>query len=376
MRPLRREVLRKGLLGLGAASWAALTSWPRARAADTLKVGYMSSVTDNDKSWGQSQHEVLARVRHELNASEHKVDFIETFGVPPPDYAEQADKLVSQGVRLIFVLDEGRGPELYKAGLKHKDLYIAESGTGLADTTPPGTKELPKNMVVMDTGYGFAQQHYVFGVLAGKLTKANKVGFVGGEPYPSVVRKGYAFVAGVKDSNPDADVSQWVWAGKWGDPDLGRNLASLQMAQGVDIILQYANGTGLGVMQACKTRNLPVFGANWAGLINEFPDICIGVTSAGAANYPGTDDIYKHVIGAVTSGSFQQQFGGKVVPVPLSGGPLGAWPRPELNPKWREKFSPAAMAAYDQAVAAINGGSLTPEKFNQKLEQAKKLLGK
>ena len=359
---------------MGAVGIGGLIGSRGVRAAETIKAGYMSSVTDNDKSWGQSQLEVLGRVSREFQPGGASVEFIRSFGVPPPDYAEQAEKLYSLGVRIIFVLDEGRGPELYRAGVKRSDLYIAESGTGLDDTTPPGTTELPKNMVVMDTGLGFAQQHYVFGVLAGKMTKVNKVGFIGGEPFPSVVRKGYAFVAGVKDANPDADVSQYVWAGKWGDPDLGRKLVAQQIAYGVDIMLQYANGTGLGVMQGCKAVNLPVFGANWAGLIDEFPEICIGASNAGAEGYAGTDEIYKRIISAVAEGTFEQTFGGQVIRVPLDGGPLGAWPRPELNPAWMSKIPGDAMAAYDMALNSILDGSLTLDKFNDKLAQAKMMV--
>jgi len=371
----RRDVLRKGvLLGSGVAALS-MTGLRHASAqAKAFKAGYMSSVTDNDKSWGQSQLEVLNRVSRDFKPSGMSVEFVQSFGVAPPDYPEQADKLFALGVQTIFVLDEGRGPELYKAGIKHKEKYIAESGIGLEDATPPGTKELPKNMVVMDTGLGFAQQHYLFGILAGKMTKINKVGFIGGEPFPSVVRKGYAFVAGVKDSNPKADVSQYVWAGKWGDPDLGRKLAAQQIAYGVDIVLQYANGTGLGVMQECKAKKLPVVGANWAGLIDEFPEICIGVTNAGANKYPGTDEIYKRIITAVVKGEFAKTFGGKIVRVPLSGGPLGAWPRAEVNPAWQGKIPSDAIEAFKKAQKSILDGVLTLEKFNAKLADAKKIV--
>lgn len=370
----RRQVLKTGIAAVGTVSTAGLLGSHTARAAETFKAGYMSSVTDNDKSWGQSQLDVLNRVAGTFKPSGMSVEFTRSYGVPPPDYAEQAGKLFSTGVRAIFVLDEGRGPELYRAGLKHKDRYIAESGTGLADTTPTGSDELPKNMVVMDTGLGFAQQHYVFGVLAGKLTKTNKVGFIGGMPFSSVVRKGLAFVAGAKDANPDIDVSQYVWAGKWGDPDLGRKLVAQQIAYGADIILQYANGTGLGVMQGCKAADLPVFGANWAGLINEFPDICIGATNAGADGYPGTDEIYTKIITAIIDGNFEQTYGGQIIRVPLNGGPLGAWPPPELNPGWQDKIPGSAMAAYDQALQSILDGSLSLDKFNQKLAHAKAMV--
>ena len=95
----------------------------------------------------------------------------------------------------------------------------------------------------------------------------------------------------------------------------------------------------------------------------------------GLKAYPGLDFLYKVVIDAVVDGRFEQKFGGKVIRVPLSGGPLGAFPRPELNPAWRAKIPGDAMAGYDRALKSIHDGTLNLDKFNQKLAQAKKLVG-
>lgn len=372
----RRDVLRAGVAGTTALAAGRLRGLraAEAQAKGSIKVSYVMSVADNDKSCGQSQREVLNTLEKEFKPLGMDLIVLQSYGVSPPDYGEVAAKHFALGAKVLIILEEGRGPELFKLGQKYPTKYIVESGIGLEDTTPPGTKALPKNMMVVDTGFAHVEQHYLCGILAGLMTKVNKVGFIGGEPFPSVVRKGYGFIAGVKDVNPAADVSQYIWAGKWGDPDLGRKLAAQEAAYGVDIMLQFANGTGLGVMLECNIRKLPVFGACWAGLIKEFPEVCIGVTNVGGYGYPGTQEIFKKIIMKVADGTFEREFGGKVIFAPLSGGPASSFPPPLLNPAWLPKIPKVAMDAYNKVLKSHLDGSLDIQKFKAKLEAAKKLV--
>ncbi|MBV9583224.1 MAG: BMP family ABC transporter substrate-binding protein, partial [Chloroflexi bacterium] len=67
--------------------------------------------------------------------------------------------------------------------------------------------------------YNAAQEEprYVSGLLAGKLTRTNTLGFVGSVPIPEVVRYLNAFAAGVQTSNPGARLHM-LWLGTWFDP--------------------------------------------------------------------------------------------------------------------------------------------------------------
>jgi basic membrane lipoprotein Med (substrate-binding protein (PBP1-ABC) superfamily) len=61
------------------------------------------------------------------------------------------------------------------------------------------------------------EPRYVSGMIAGKMTRSNALGFVGSFPIPSVVRSLNAFAAGVQATNPQAKVHM-VWLNAWFDP--------------------------------------------------------------------------------------------------------------------------------------------------------------
>jgi simple sugar transport system substrate-binding protein len=81
----------------------------------------------------------------------------------------------------------------------------------------------------------FHQLYYLNGLMAGALTKTNKVGYVGAYPIPEVVRHINAFALGVKEANPDATVSvKWIYA--WYDPSSATQATEALIAEGVDAI--------------------------------------------------------------------------------------------------------------------------------------------
>lgn len=81
----------------------------------------------------------------------------------------------------------------------------------------------------------FYQLYYLNGLMAGALTKTNKIGYVGAYPIPEVVRHINAFALGVKEVNPDAKVYvRWIF--DWYAPDKARQAAQALVSDGVDVI--------------------------------------------------------------------------------------------------------------------------------------------
>lgn len=81
----------------------------------------------------------------------------------------------------------------------------------------------------------FYQLYYLNGLIAGALTKTNKVGYVGAYPIPEVVRHINAFALGVKEVNPDAKVYvRWLFS--WYDPTGARQAAQALVSEGIDVI--------------------------------------------------------------------------------------------------------------------------------------------
>lgn len=94
---------------------------------------------------------------------------------------------------------------------------------------------------------------FLAGVVAGRTTKTNKIGVVGGQEIPPVVRYVIGFQAGVRSVNPGAQVSV-AYADSFEDPALGKELSLAQFNQGADIVFPVAGRTGIGSYEAAKEK--------------------------------------------------------------------------------------------------------------------------
>jgi simple sugar transport system substrate-binding protein len=81
----------------------------------------------------------------------------------------------------------------------------------------------------------FYQLYYLNGLMAGALTKTNKIGYVAAHTIPEVVRHINAFAIGVKEVNPDAKVYVRV-INAWYDPTKAREAAEALIAEGCDVL--------------------------------------------------------------------------------------------------------------------------------------------
>ena len=79
-------------------------------------------------------------------------------------------------------------------------------------------------------------------MVAGKMTKSNKLGFVAAFPIPEVIRGINAFTLGARDVNPNAEV-RVVWTQTWFDPVKEKEAAEALLDEGADIIAQHQDTT-------------------------------------------------------------------------------------------------------------------------------------
>jgi basic membrane protein A len=82
------------------------------------------------------------------------------------------------------------------------------------------------------------QARYLTGLVAGKMTKANVLGYVAAHPIPEVIRGINSFTKGVREANPDA-VVKVVWTGSWFDPAKEKEAALSLISAGADVIAQH-----------------------------------------------------------------------------------------------------------------------------------------
>ncbi|MDR0885126.1 MAG: BMP family protein [Clostridiales Family XIII bacterium] len=98
------------------------------------------------------------------------------------------------------------------------------------------------------------ESSYLAGVAAGKTTKTQKIGFIGGTEGAVIGRFQAGFEAGIAAVNPSAVVVV-EYAGTYGDPAKGKTIASAMYAGGCDIIFQVAGGTGAGAFSEAIAIN-------------------------------------------------------------------------------------------------------------------------
>ncbi len=125
------------------------------------------------------------------------------------------------------------------------DVVLTTSFGYMDDTVAAGKKYPDKHFMhcsgfkqAKNVGTYFAdlyQMYYLNGLMAGALTKSDKIGYVGAFPISEVVRHIDAFALGIKAANPKAEVHvRWIYA--WVGPDKAREAAEALIAEGCDTL--------------------------------------------------------------------------------------------------------------------------------------------
>ncbi len=110
---------------------------------------------------------------------------------------------------------------------------------------------------------------YLTGMIAGGMTKSNKIGLVGGFPIPEVNRLMNAFMAGAKEVNPKAEFSV-SFINSWFDPPKAKEAAFAMIDKGADVM--YAER--FGVSDAAKEKGKLAIG-NVVNTQSQYPDTVV-----------------------------------------------------------------------------------------------------
>ena len=160
------------------------------------------------------------------------------------------------GVETAYIENVPEGPDAERVirdfAQKGYDLIFTTS-FGFMDPTIAVAKEFPDTWFVHISGYktgdnvstvfgGIEEARYLSGLVAGKMTKSNIIGYVAAFPIPEVIRGINGFTQGVREVNPDAEV-RVVWTQTWFDPVKEREAAVALLDQNADVIAQHQDTT-------------------------------------------------------------------------------------------------------------------------------------
>lgn len=233
-RPSRRLILQSGL-ALGASTLFA----PALRAAMPVKVaGIHGSPVEN--AWNSVLHKALKEA-----AAEGAIDYSFSEGVSATDYPRAMREYAEQGAQLII-------GETFP--VEKQARQVAEEYPKTAFVMGSSGKEAGENFGVFGTwNYDGA---YLAGMLAGKMTKTNKLGSVGAMPIPEINLLINAFAAGAMAVNPDV-VHSTTFIGTFFDPPKAREAGLALIDSGADILF----GERIGTADAAKERGIKSVGS-------------------------------------------------------------------------------------------------------------------
>ena len=213
---------------------------------DKITVAMITDVAGvNDQSFNQSAWEGLQRAEKELGI---EVKYLES--KQDSDYATNIETSVDENVDLIL----GVGMKLADAIKEGAELY-PEQNFVLVD------KELKDASNVKSILFKAEESAYLAGLIAGKTTKTNNVGFIGGMESPVISKFDYGFRAGVKAANPDAEVMV-QYANSFTDSALGKTIANQMHSKNADIIFTCAGAVGIGAIEAAKENGKKAIGVD------------------------------------------------------------------------------------------------------------------
>lgn len=194
-----------------------------------LKVGFVYSGSAGDYGWNNA-HDAGRKYLEQSMKGAVITAYAER--VPESSECERVmEKMVAQGNKLIFATSYGFLEPMLRVAKRHPDVRFMHCG-----------RLVPKG--VANVGSYFSSDYYEIlyaaGVVAGKMTKANKLGYVGGYPIPALMWCMNAFTLGARSVNPKVTVHV-IWTNSWEDPSLEAEATRGLIERGCDVMCSNLN---------------------------------------------------------------------------------------------------------------------------------------
>jgi basic membrane protein A and related proteins len=330
-RPLALRLARRQFLWSSAGAAAALglgTAPGRLLAQAPISVAGIYTVPV-EQQWVSRIHKAA-----EAAVAEGQITYTFTENTSNTDYPRVMREYAEQGAQLIVGEIFGVEQEAREVAQDYPQTAFLLGSSFLEDPAHP-------NVGVFDNYIQDAS--YLSGIIAGAMTQSGNIGMVGGFPIPEVNRLMHAFMAGVRETRPDATF-QVSFIGSWFDPPKAKETAFAMIENGAD--LMYAER--FGVSDAAQERGILAIG-NVIDTQADYPDT---VVASALWHFEPT---LQAALARVADGTFEAANYG-VYSYMREGGsslaPLGTF----------EGRVPAeAMALVAEREAAIRDGSFTVE---------------
>lgn len=257
-----------------------------AMADDNLSVAIVVAGTLGDRSFYDSSNEGLNRLVADYGVTPKVIECREDGSLYESSLvsaAETCDIVIAVGWQFYDALDSGLALDFPEVQFIFIDNELSDRGDNL-----------------MSIIYAQNEGSFLVGYIAGKLTKTNKIGVVGGQDAPTINDFIVGYEAGAKYANPDVIV-EVKYAETYEDPSKGLELAKALYDGGCDIVFAVAGKTGEGVFEAAaETGNYAIGVDSDQKYINPDVIICSMVKDVGLSIYTTVGDMESNYQGGTT----------------------------------------------------------------------------
>ncbi|WP_456275882.1 BMP family ABC transporter substrate-binding protein [Bacillus sp. AK128] len=204
------------------------------------KVGLLVPETVNDQVWGTKGYKGLLKIQ-----SEFEVDVFYKEGMNnESDVMKAIEEFSENGVNIIFGHGSEYAPWFNSLAEKYPDIhFVCFNGDVRGDNVT--------SLTFKADAMGFFG-----GMVAGEMTKSNKVGVIAAFEWQPEVN---GFFEGAIFQNPDVEV-EISYTEDWDDPEKALELLETMINEGVDVIYPAGDGYNVHVIERLKQNGLYAIG--------------------------------------------------------------------------------------------------------------------
>ena len=222
-----------------SAALAGSAAWGQTKP----KVSFVYVGPIGDHGWSYQHHQGLQALKQEFG-DRIDTNYVENVA-EGPDAERVIDQLAASGSSLIFTTSFGFMNPTIKVAARYPNVKF-EHATGF--------KQAPN---VATYNARFYEGRHVIGLIAGKMTKTNAIGYIASFPIPEVVMGINAAYLAAKSVNPNVKM-KIVWVSAWFDPGKETDAAKALVDQGCDVLMQHTDSPA--AMKFAEEKGIYAFG--------------------------------------------------------------------------------------------------------------------
>ena len=195
-----------------------------------------------DKGWSQAGYESMDLIKSKLGAETAYVE-----KVAQADQAEVLSDFARRGFNLVIA----HGGQ-FEAAVKQVAAQFPKTFFAVSDGVVTGS-----NIASLQVDH--LQIGYLCGVVAGQMTKSNKVALLTAQSFTTTDQEYRGFELGAKSVKPNIEVKS-SYTNDWNDISKAKEAAQALLASGVDVIYNMLDSAAPGVIQTLSEKGAYAIG--------------------------------------------------------------------------------------------------------------------